>query len=514
MIYQTSGDAQVRSDLASLFLFCKNGGLSHLKTKPANLLFIFSDQHKREMLGHSGHSVVRTPNLDQLCQQGVHFTNAYTNCPICVPARASLATGRYVNEIGAWDNAAPYTGTNPSWGHRLTEQGYQVTTVGKLHYRDDSDDTGFPDKRLSLNVLNGIGDVYSLIRERNMPVKGSGRARLLEAGAGESSYTKYDCAITQEAMKFLREEAHSHEKPWVLFVSYVSPHFPLIAPQEYYDQYPLDSIEIPRQYDLKNRPIHPAIEEYRRVNGLADELDDNTVRKAIAAYYGLCSFLDAQIGEVLSVLRESGLDESTNIIYTSDHGDTMGEHGVWFKSTMYEGSAGIPFIMAGPDLPKGKTVEQNISLVDCFPTILESVGAELTEEDRDIPGISLFPLAKGEAVPQRTIFSEYHASSSLTGVFMIRDDRYKYVHYIDYPPQLFDLKEDPHELDDKASNPDYVNVMQACEAKLRGIVNPEMVNANAKEDQQVRLEKHGGREHILAQGFKIPYTPAPGQFQQ
>jgi choline-sulfatase len=480
-----------------------------LSSKPQNLLFIFSDEHNRDMLGCNGHPVVQTPNLDRLARDGVNFKNAYTNCPICVPARASLATGRYVHEIGSWDNAAPYIGESPSWGHRLVEQGYQVTTVGKLHYRDSGDDTGFPDQRLPLHVLDGTGDVYSLVREAGLPVKGSGRERVLEAGPGESSYTRYDRAITKEAVKFLREEAAAKEQPWVLFVSYVSPHFPLIAPKEYFDLYPPESIVFPKQYGLDQRPQHPVLEEYRRVNGLAGELDEAAVRNAIAAYYGLCSFLDAQIGEVLSALREDALDQSTRIIYTSDHGDTMGEHGLWFKSTMYEGSVSVPFIIAGPDIPKSKEIVQNISLIDCFPTILEAVGARPTETDRDLPGVSLLPLAKGVDASDRTVFSEYHASGSITGVFMIRDERYKYIHFVDYQPQLFDLIEDPHELNDLAGDPSYSEIVEVYELKLRTIVNPEQVNARAKLDQQRRLELHGGRERVLAQGFKIPFTPAP-----
>ena len=128
-----------------------------MTSKPQNVLFIMSDQHNRDILGHNGHPIIQTPHLDKLAKDGVNFTNAYSNCPICVPSRASIATGRYPHDNGSWDNAAPYSGDRPSWGHRLVNQGIQVTTVGKLHYRDAADDTGFLDQRLPLHVLNGVG---------------------------------------------------------------------------------------------------------------------------------------------------------------------------------------------------------------------------------------------------------------------------------------------------------------------------------------------------------------------
>lgn len=483
-----------------------------MSSKPMNLLFIMSDEHNPHILGCSGHPVVKTPNLDELSKQGARFQNAYCNFPICVPSRASLATGRYAHEIGSWDNASPYIGGNSSWGHRLTEQGYQVTTIGKLHYRQDEDDTGFPDKRLSMHILDGVGDIFSLVRD-HMPLR-EGRRKIAGSGPGDSSYTRYDRAITKEAVHFLRHEAYNHDKPWVLFVSYVSPHPPLIAPKEYFDLYPLEEIDLPSDFSLDMRPKHPVIDEYRRVWKLDEELDEDTIRKGRAAYYGLCSFLDAQIGEVLRALREAGLDDSTRIIYTSDHGDNIGEHGLWFKSSMYDASVSVPFIISGPDIPQGKVVENNISLIDCFPTIINAVGAEFAEEDGDLPGVSLLELARGETNVQRTVFSEYHAAGSIAGTFMIRGERYKYIHYVNYPPQLFDLIEDPHELNNLAENEAYQDVLADFDRQLRSIVNPEEVDREARRDQQRRLDEHGGKEHVLGQGLKITNgTPVPPQFR-
>lgn len=485
-----------------------------MSVRPMNLLIIMSDQHNRNMLGCYGHPVVKTPHLDQLAQNGVRFTHAYSNCPICVPSRASMATGRYPHQIGAWDNAAPYTGQAPSWGHRLLAQGHSVVSIGKLHYRNDNDDTGFSEKRLSMHVLDGVGDIYSLIRGPEMPSRPKARQTILNASAGTSEYNRYDIAIRQEAIKFLHEEAPQLSEPWALFVSFLAPHPPLIVPEPYLSLYPLDQVVFPKQYRAHERPRHPVLEELRRVFNMEEELDELTVRRAVASYYGLCTFLDDQVGQVLHALSATGLNRNTRVIYTTDHGDSVGDHGLWWKNSMYEGSVGVPLIMAGPDVASGQVIATPVSLVDCFPTILEAVGVPQEANDRDLPGMSLWPLVLGHRQPPRTIFSEYHAAGAVTAMFMIREDRYKYVHYVGYPPQLFDLSQDPDELHDLAVNPAYRDVLRDCEAALRAIADPEDVDRKARADQERRLAAHGGREAVLKQGHRIPAgTPPPSQFQ-
>ncbi len=480
--------------------------------QPKNILFIMSDQHSPHVVGCYGNRVVRTPNLDALAANGTRFAHAYTPTPICVPARASFATGRYAHAIGSWDNAKPYTGTEaPSWGHRLTAQGHRVTTVGKLHYRQVGDPSGFPDQRLPMHVLDGVGDVYGLLRG-DMPVRHASRQHVLKAGAGESEYIRYDRAVARESARFLREEASDHDKPWALFTSFVTPHFPLMAPSEYVDRYPLDSLPMPVQWAPEEWPRHPALEEQRRIEALAEPFDEYTVLKAIAAYYGMVTFLDEQIGMVLQALEEAGLREETRIIYTSDHGEMLGEHGLWWKSCMYEGAVGLPLILAGPEVPSGKVVNTNVSLVDCFPTMIEAVGAERAPEDADLPGESLWRLAR-EDDQARTVFSEYHTIFAPSARYMIRNERYKYVHYVDYAPQLFDLLEDPDELRDLASDPRYADVLAVCERELRAILDPEEVDRQAKVDQRRRLDAAGGADVVRAAGNKIPYTPAPGEFK-
>ncbi len=479
-----------------------------------NLLVIMSDQHSRHVLGAYGNPVVRTPHLDALARRGTTFANAYCNSPICVPSRASFATGRYVHATGNWDNAMPYLGTEAaSWGHRLAAQGHRVATIGKLHYRAADDPTGFPEQHLPMHVLNGVGDLWHSLREA-MPPRPESREHVLEARAGESGYTRYDRAIAAEGARWLREKAGNAGnagdagKPWVLFVSLVTPHFPLIAPEEFLGLYDPATLPLPVQHNPEDWPRHPALEAHRAQGMLTEPFDEATMRNAIAAYYGLVSFMDAQVGAVLDALDDAGLRESTRVVYTSDHGEMLGAHGLWWKSALYEGAAGVPLILAGPDVPVGKTVTTNISLVDCFPTFVEAVGASLAPEDGDLPGTSLWSLAR-EPDRSRVVFGEYHAIYASSGQFMLRDGRYKYLEYIGLPPQLFDLHTDPDEMHDLAADPKHADTLAACAAALRTVADPEAVDRAARADQARMIAAAGGHDAVVRQAVQVPYTPAP-----
>ncbi len=206
--------------------------------RPANFLFILSDEHQRDIAGCYGDSIAITPNIDRLASRGVRFTNAYTPTPICVPARAGLATGRWAHQCKSWDNASPYHGEYVSWHHRLRDAGHRVTSIGKLHFRSTDDDNGFSEEILPLHVLDGKGDLIGMMREPP-PVRGSMPALAASAGPGESSYNDYDRDITQAACRWIAAAAARHaDKPWALFVSLVRPHFPLTAPPEFFALHP------------------------------------------------------------------------------------------------------------------------------------------------------------------------------------------------------------------------------------------------------------------------------------
>ena len=470
---------------------------------PSNLLFICSDEHRRDASGCYGNPLVQTPHLDALAGRGVRFANAYTNCPICVPSRGSLATGRYVHDIRLWDNAFPYTGGHPAWGHRLQAQGYRVDSIGKLHYRRAEDDDGFDDKIDAMYVAEGIGELISCIRE-NPPLR-KGRNGILSAGPGESSYLRYDARIAERACGWLADHAQD-EKPWVLFTSFVNPHPPLLAPQELYDLYPVDEMPLPVDWQASDWPRHPALERMRRYFGWEEPFDAEAIRKATATYYAQCSYLDQKIGQVLSALDANGLADNTRIIYTSDHGAMMGAHGLWGKFTLYDDSCGVPLIVAGPDLPAGKVAQTPVSLVDCFPTILEAVGAEPHPDDADLPGESLWGIANG---PQRErfVFSEYHAAGSLHAASMLCDGHTKFIHYHREPAHLFDLDNDPQERVNLADSPVHQPLRQRMESHLAGLVDVDAVDRLAKADQAAKLEEWGGEEAVLRRGLSNSSIP-------
>ena len=475
-----------------------------------NILFIMSDEHSRRVLGAYGNNYVQTPNMDRMAAEGALFENAYCNCPICVPSRASFATGRYVNEIGYWDNAFPYTGTPPSFGHRLHETGHRCDSIGKLHYRTTEDPNGFDNEILPLHVLNGKGDIQGMLRRP--PAKRMATKQLSgDAGRGDSTYLGYDRNIREEAIRWLEGEAASpSEKPWCLFVSFVCPHFPLVAPPEFFDLYPLDKVPMPTLQSPEDFPDHPVLRELRAVQNYHDHFrDEEHIRTAVAAYHGMVSFLDDNIGKVLAALKKTGLDENTVVVYTSDHGDNLGTRTFWGKSNMYEELAGVPMLMKGPGIAAGQRIKTPVSLVDGYPTIVEAVGETLTPAEQKLPGKSLLRLLDSQD-EDRTVFCEYHAVGSITGVFMVRYGRYKYVHYEGYRPQLYDLEADPMETRDLALEPGNDALLAEGDRRLRAICDPEAVTARAFADQERRVAELGGREEVMKAG-SYPYTPAPGE---
>ena len=463
--------------------------------RPANTLFIISDEHTRSVLGAYGNPVVRTPNLDRLAAAGTLFENAYTPSPVCVSARASLATGRWVHETGCWSSAEPYDGRLKGWGHRLTEAGHRCVSIGKLHYRHVADDNGFDTEILPLHVIQGVGWVKGLMRDPLPPYDEATAEFAAQVGAGETGYTLYDRRICDQADDWLRRETVGQTRPWTLFVSFVSPHYPLIAPQEFYDLHSAQDIGPPHRPGA--RPDHPALRQIYGFYNYDAHMSDAAAAEARLGYYGLVAFLYHLIGRLMDTLDELGLSGDTRLIYTSDHGEMLGDHGMWTKMLMNEQSAGIPMIISGPDVPRARRVTTPVSLVDCHQTIIEGAGLELTVEDVELPGENLVALANAPD-RERPMFSEYHDGGSPTGYYMLRRGDWKYVHYAGgYPPQLFNLAQDPMEDVDRAGDAACAGILAELSAALRRIVDPEAVNAQAFADQARRLGELGGRERLL-----------------
>ncbi|MCY4333579.1 MAG: sulfatase-like hydrolase/transferase [Litoreibacter sp.] len=470
----------------------------------SNLLVIMSDEHQARAMGCAGHPFVQTPNLDALAARGTRFTNAYTPSPICVPARASFATGLYPHQTRLWDNAMPYTGAIRGWGHALQDKGVPVESIGKLHYRSEEDPAGFDVEHIPMMVAGGVGMVWASIRKEDERILGPKRMLGDYIGPGDSKYTDYDAAVVARTKDWIADRA-ADDQPWCLYVGLVAPHFPLVVPQKYFDMYPADMTPKVKQHPLDGHPRHPWIEKQNAfMDSEAKFADADERLAAMSAYYGLCSWLDHNLGEILGALNEAGLTDKTTVVYTSDHGDNLGARGLWGKSNMYEESAAVPMIMAGPDVPVG-ICETPVSLLDLSATIAAHFDASIDAAD----GVTdLNAILHGPEDKNRIVFSEYHAAGAVSGAFMLRKGRWKLIHYVGYPDELFDLETDPEELKNRADDPAYEAVLQNLHYELRKICDPEKVDALAFEDQAALIERMGGRDAALKLGA-AGATPPP-----
>ncbi len=479
-------------------------------TDTTNMIFFMSDNHTRNMLGAYGHPVVQTPTLDRIAKRGVRFDNAYCASPLCCPSRATLATGRYPHQTGYWDNAIAYDGRVPSWHHRLRGGGVAVTSIGKLHFRSAEDDNGFSEEIIPMHIIEGKGALMGLLRatDEGAPPHKSMRSIYEQSGIGEADYQRYDRDITRNAIEWLAREGARRDRPWLLFVSYASPHPPFAVPARLYDKYPLDQMPLPVQYTADTRPNHPAIAHLRETCMYEEAFDEDLVRRTVAGYCGLVTHMDEQVGEVMAAAEELDLLASTRILYTSDHGESAGNHGLFGKAMMYDDALAVPLIAAGLGIPEGRSVGQFTSHVDLFPTLCEAMGVALEDDDSDLPGTSLWPAMHGRET-ERLGFAEFHSHPSKVGEFMLRDGGDKLIFHVGMPSQLFDLANDPSEMDDLIPDGRDAAKLAVLEAKLRDIVDPEAVDARAKADQRALIEPNGGAEAIRNRGA-FSYSPVPG----
>lgn len=473
-----------------------------------NVIVIMSDEHDPRHTGCYGSPWIQTPHIDALAARGVRFAQAYTPSPICVPARAAFATGMRVHQARLWDNALPYHGQIRSWGHVLQDHGIRVESIGKLHYRAEGDPAGFDKEHLPMHVVGGHGMVWASIRDPYITRFHQKRMLGPKVGKGDSPYTQYDHEVTVTAVDWLRQRGQQQDGPFVLYVGLVAPHFPLIAPERFYDLYQDQPIPPAKLHPAQGHQRHPWVEAYANFDYTEENFTSPEEReRAFRAYWGLCSYLDHNVGQILQALQDSGLQDDTTVVYTSDHGDNLGARGLWGKSTLYEESARIPMVMAGPGIAPS-VCDTPVDLLDLFPTILQCAGLDPAPEMQQRPGQSLAQTAASPVQPERVILSEYHAAGSNTAAFMLRRGRYKYIHYVRHAPELFDLQADPEELCDLASDPAHAAVLQSLQAELRAICDPEAMDALAKQDQQAMIESHGGVAVAATLGA-AGATPAP-----
>ncbi len=468
----------------------------------SNLLVILSDEHQARAMGCADHPFVQTPHLDALAARGLRFTDAYTPSPICVPARASFATGKHVHETRLWDNAMPYHGQIPGWGHCLQNGGVPVESIGKLHYRREGDPAGFDHEHIPMHVAGGTGMVWGSVRDQSQRI--SPKARMLGdyIGPGTSKYTDYDHAVANRTVAWLEDHAND-DQPWCLFVGLVAPHFPLVVPQEFFDLYRPETMPEPKLSLKDGYQRHPWVElQNSQLDSEANFKSEAERRDAIAAYYGLVSWMDHNVGRIIQALTDSGQLDETTVIYSSDHGDNVGARGLWGKSNLYQESVSVPLIMAGPDVPVG-TCATPVDLLDVAATVPAHFGLPFQCE-----GEPLGTIAKRDEDVDRVILSQYHAVGAVSAAFMLRKGRWKLNHYVGFEPELFDLTDDPEELRNLAVNPACSDVLTRLMDELCKMIDPEAVNAQAFADQSDMIEAYGGLEAALKLGAPGA-TPPP-----
>ena len=443
-----------------------------------NIILIMSDEHDPHITGGTNRFVA-TPNIDRIAAEGARFDSAYCNSPLCVPSRFSFWSGRYVHSINAWDNGSPFPSSVPTIGNYLEAGGYDTYLCGRSHFVGRQ---GFG-KRL-LDYLYGTKHPALVPPDRSPEYRRVGRnSHVTECGRAETDpHTEIDRMITDFAVRFLTERARRPaERPWLLYVGFFRPHFPLICAAAYFDRYYPDSIELPSTAGQAIETQHPVVQSVRRY--LCDEqaLPEETLRTALAAYYGLITFTDELIGAILEAAAR--LDD-TVVLYTSDHGESGGHHGMWQKHCFYEHAARVPLVMKGPGIEAGRVVNEHASLVDVLPTLMD-----LADQGPDptLPGTSLLPLVRADGRgwegAGRAVFSEYHAWGMGHGGYMVRKGDHKLNYYVGHEPELFDLRADPEELNDVAGTGAYAETRADMISELRSIVDPDAADRAARENQ-------------------------------
>jgi choline-sulfatase len=452
-----------------------------------NVVLILSDQHNAEFAGCYGNPITRTPHIDGLAEQGVRFEAAYCLSPICSPTRASMITGRYIHEIGIWDNVFAYSGQPNGWGHFFAERGVHLATIGKLDFHPDSDH-GIADARLASH--RDKLDIHSLFREQEILPRHDLYRKHQETGPADSTDAfAADRAAADEAVRWL-ETGRPKDRPWILVVNFNDNHRPWNPPRDIWDHYDrqIRFADLDERFTEDRSRLHP----YHRIYGrhhVGELMSPEDTRRALVGYHGSCEMLDRHVGQVLEALEQTGLAEQTLLVYASDHGGTCGEHRNFDHGAMYEGSIRVPLVLAGPGVREGHTEPTVVSAMDLFPTLCDAVGLERPHWTR---GTSLMGLVQGEPGIRGPDFAlcEYHGAGFPASVFAVRSGRDKYVECVGERPMFFDLEQDSHEMCDLAAervdDPDVRARMDRLRRRLYAICSPEAADARAKADQRAR----------------------------
>ena len=436
-------------------------------TERPNLLYIHSDQHNPAVIGCYGDPLVQTPNLDSLAAQGTLLTNVYCPSPVCVPSRMSMLAGQYPSDIGVWTNSHILDSGIPTFAHAMGAAGYHPVLIGRMH-------------GLGPDQLHGYAERLVGDHGGNYPGNGAApknlRGSLQRSGAGQSSYQVHDEDVTAATVNYLdrlgvQKRAGLPAEPFCLSVGLMLPHSPYVARQEDYELY-RDIMTLPKHPEPFSDALHPYFKWWREWGGLID-VPESEILRARTAYWALVTRMDVMIGEILIALRKNGLAENTLIIYSSDHGDQVGEHGLWMKRTFYEASVKVPAILSWPGaLPEGVQCDHVLSSLDLNATMLEALGAPPLPNARGRSVLEL--LRHGDTEWEDLAFSEYCTYEDCLHR-MIRRDEWKLNYYHGQEPQLFNLTEDPDELQDRAQDPNCREIRERLTTEVLDGWDPEAV---------------------------------------
>jgi choline-sulfatase len=430
-----------------------------------NILLVMSDQHNRRVMGCAGDDVIRTPNLDRLAQNGVRFTSCYTPSPLCLPARMSFLTSRYPSDQRVWTNSCILDSNIPTFAHQLSLAGYETVLTGRMHFVGHDQHHGFEKRQVGSLTAQFPGGPGPDLGEIPLDSTGQSRLAVEVSGRGRTAYQVYDQQVTDEAIRFMNER--DDRRPFAMVVGYILPHCPFISRVDLYDQY-IDKVGVPEVPEGHFESVHPFVQQSRQHRGITD-LKDTEIRSARAGYYGIVSMLDENVGRIMDALEKSGLDRNTIVIYASDHGEMAGDHGMWWKSSFYEGSAGVPLIVSCPGrFGQGRTVDRVTSLVDIGPTLLDLAGARPLPRSR---GTSLRDFLQGDSDqvpgwPDET-FSEHCPNRGDRASCMIRSGPWKLNHFHGYETvQLFNIEDDPDEWHDLGQDPAHADIRDELRGRL------------------------------------------------
>jgi choline-sulfatase len=452
-----------------------------------------ADQLTPLLMGCYGHPVVQTPNLNRLAERGVRFDAAYSPCPLCAPARASLMTGTYISQNKVWDNAAPLASDQPTFAHYLTLAGYETVTSGKMHYAGPDQLHGLR-RRLTTDIYpSSFSWVPTPRRDReNRFIDRRQHAngyRLPNVGVAQwTQFLAYDQETQFRALEYLHarrmDGSAGSGEPFFLCVSYHCPHDPFKAPQDLWDLYEGAEIEIPH-YPANMEQTYSAMDRWLNAYHGTDRIDIGQPESLIAlrrSYYALVTWIDRLVGELVAALDRLGLRDNTMVVFTADHGDMLAEKNMVQKRSFYEMSSRVPMIASLPGgEASGTRCAEPVNLIDLAPTFQQVAGVE---EWLPMDGRSLLPCIEGKE-RDRVTFSESHTNGVYEPCFMVRRGDHKYVYIRNEKGQLFDLQGDPGEWHNLCGDPAHATL----EAELRALILERFDSDAVERELQVSLER-------------------------